>query len=154
MSKEHASAQRNQTGHASRAEDSENLTPEFFDSVLHQSFSVNLQSALLNPITREILQASPLAEWWQSDRPVELVLVEVTRYPKLRAIEGGFDHRPREPFSLLFRGSHDQPLISATYDVTHDKLGTLQLFLNPVQVSVKSSVESNPEGRFYESTFS
>lgn len=151
MSSDPVSTERDSTNNVSQ-ERADKLCPGFFESYLHQSFMVNLQSAELNPATRARLLASEMAERWQSGEPIEIELVEVTRYPKLEAIEGGFEHRPREPFSLLFRGSHEELLVSATYQVTHKDAGELVLFLNPVQTSVKYSVEAHPEGRFYEST--
>ena len=84
---------------------------------------------------------------------LELELVEVTRYPETEEIEAGFDVPPREPFALLFRGSHANVLpLSAMYTVIHEELGTMRLFLNPVQVGAQRA-EYHPEGRFYETVF-
>ena len=85
---------------------------------------------------------------------VELKLVEVTRYPKLKEREGGFDHRAREPFSLLLECPDDPVLMSAGHTVHHDQLGTGCLFLNPVQVALKPQVKKQPGVRFYEVVFS
>jgi hypothetical protein len=84
---------------------------------------------------------------------VELELTEVTRFPKIKELEGTSNHRAREPFSLLFVGSHEQPLVGGIYQVQHDRLGTFSLALTPVQVSATGPVESNPDGRFYEAVF-
>ena len=50
-------------------------------------------------------------------------------YPKLKEHEGSFDHRPREPFSLLFVGPHDAPMLSAEHTVHHDQLGAGRFFI-------------------------
>lgn len=150
MSAEEQAAQRSQIGDPAAFA----ATAELFDPHLHETFSVDPESAVLNARTRALIDASR-AEGDEEKRagPVELELVEVTRYPQLEELEGGFSHRPREPFALLFRGSHDQPMISALYTVSHPELGDFQLFLSPVQESLKYPVESHPEGRFYESAF-
>ena len=43
--------------------------------------------------------------------------------------------RRAEPFSLLFRGARSPILPQSIYDLTHPDLGTLKIFLVPVQPS-------------------
>jgi hypothetical protein len=38
----------------------------------------------------------------------------------------------RAPFSLVFRGPRDAPLAQMTYDVEHEELGGLTLFMVPI----------------------
>ncbi len=124
------------------------LVPETFDPYVHSRFVVDPGSAQivprptgLNPITGTVVEDDLVP----AGGPFELELVEVTRYPQLKEIQGGFDHLPREPFALLFRASHENvSLISAMHTVCHDELGTMRLFLNPVQVGVHR-VEKQPE---------
>ena len=87
----------------------------------------------------------------RSDEIVELTLVEVTRYPRIEEREGGFEHRPREPFALLFEGPADCILMGAILSVSHKQLGTGQLLFTPVQVSLKPDVKRS--SKFYEVVF-
>ena len=133
----------------------EKLTPEVFDSHVGQKFRVThrrfeTEQTHIRPL-HVTDAAAPEAE--PMDQFVELELVEVTRYPNLEKMEGGFDDRPREPFSLLFVGPHGLPLMSAQHTVHHDELGSGQLFFSPVQVTLKHPVERHPDGRFYEVAF-
>lgn len=58
-----------------------------------------------------------------NDTPLELTLVEVTEQ-KLTSNQ--------EMFSLIFCGAKDEALSQGTYDLTHDTLGSVTLFLVPV----------------------
>lgn len=50
-----------------------------------------------------------------------------------------------EPFSLVFRGPQELPLDQATYQLQHDRLGELHLFLVPI--------DQDEEGFYYEAIF-
>ena len=39
---------------------------------------------------------------------------------------------PREPFALVFKGEHAEPLPQQLYELLHDDTGALQIFLVPV----------------------
>jgi hypothetical protein len=71
-------------------------------------------------------------------------LVEVTEKPAL-------DHRQpsaaarQERFSLVFRGPRDTMLQQGTYQLQHNQLGVLELFLVPVG--------QDHEGLYFEAVF-
>ena len=109
----------------------ESLTPDVFDPLLNQIFEV------------------PIAE----NRNVPIKLVEVNRHQNLANIEGGFDHRPRDPFSLLFCGPTEPLLADATYNLLNEQLKGLQVFLVPVTVHNKRAY-SEDDCLFYEAVFS
>lgn len=50
-----------------------------------------------------------------------------------------------EPFALVFRGPQDIPLYQATYQLQHDQLGELPVFLVPI--------DQDEEGLYYEAIF-
>ena len=53
----------------------------------------------------------------------ELELIEVDRLHRIRKLEGGFDkQRDREPFTLLFRGSHEGALGDGMHSLIHKNL--------------------------------
>ena len=55
---------------------------------------------------------------------------------ELIAVESLRPHARRaEPFSLLFRGPQRPILPQSTYDLAHPELGTMKIFLVPVQPS-------------------
>jgi len=54
-------------------------------------------------------------------------------------------HVKIDSFSVLFRGPRDTPLESRIYRVVHDQFGTFDLFISPVNDSIK--------GRTYEAVF-
>src|SRR5438105_11810080 len=58
--------------------------------------------------------------------PLEVELVEVTEIPRE---PGG-----RAPFSLVFRGGPNPPLLQSIYRVEHEKFGELDIFLVPIAV--------------------
>lgn len=57
---------------------------------------------------------------------VDVELVEV----KGRGIVPGYDDK--ENFTLLFNGSNEKAFTQKLYDITHDSMGTFNLFLVPV----------------------
>jgi len=125
------------------------LTPELFDAHVGDCFQV-IRQQFEHPDTH----INPLRTGTEGEEEiVELKLIEVTRYPKLKEIEGGWDHRAREPFSLLFEGPLEPTLISAQHTIMHQSLGNGRLFLNPVQVAARGSHGTVPEHRFYETPF-
>ena len=135
--------------------DTEKLTPQLFDShvgeifrVRHQRFETTGTHAHPIDVLDPTGQTSD-----QEPQFVELELVEVTRYPTIEEVEGGFEQRLREPFSLLLVGPHELPLRSCLHTVHHQQLGTGQFFFNPVQVTLKHPADQHPEGRFYEVAF-
>jgi hypothetical protein len=61
--------------------------------------------------------------------PLEVELVSATLLASGRPVPGG----TREPFSLIFRGGPpDSYLPQRMYPITHEKIGTLELFLVPI----------------------
>ena len=63
-----------------------------------------------------------------SPEPLTLKLVEVNKLgSKKKKGEGG-----RRPFSLIFRGPAEPILSQQIYPLTHEAMGTLELFLVPV----------------------
>lgn len=50
-----------------------------------------------------------------------------------------------EPFALVFRGPQNLPLVQATYQLQHDQLGELAIFLVPI--------DQDEEGFYYEAIF-
>ena len=76
------------------------------------------------------------------------VLVDVTVRHRGRVL-APWDSNPeprREPFSIVFRGPLDPPLLQRMYRVEHEAIGVVKdLFLVPVGV--------NQDGRFYEAVF-
>jgi hypothetical protein len=130
-------ASRNADSREKRRVDLDDLTADTFAPHLYDWFTVHFDGD--GPTGME---------------PVELQLIEIGRFEKLRRLEGGFEHRPRAPFSLLFRGRHQDAFPSGVWIVRHRVLGELRLFLNPVQVSSDYPADQNPEGLFYETVFS
>src|SRR5215216_3899069 len=70
------------------------------------------------------------------DASVELELVE--------AVNRGSNAK-QERFAILFRGPMEVAVVQGTYKVTHDRLGSFDLFLVPIGV--------NEGGREYEAVF-
>jgi hypothetical protein len=79
---------------------------------------------------------------------VSAELVEVTARPKRTTRVPWDTGEPRrEPFSIVFRGPLDRPLLQQMYTVEHETIGIIEgLFLVPVGI--------NRDGRFYEAVFS
>jgi hypothetical protein len=64
---------------------------------------------------------------------VELLLAEAT------AADSG-EHAPRPPFSLLFEGPGDPLLPQGTYRFRHGSLGTMEIFIVPLERDEHGSV--------------
>ena len=77
---------------------------------------------------------------YESSRFLEVELVEVEDFPTKWM---GPSKRP--PFSIVFRGPKDLVLPQRMYNVEHDKMGTLELFLVPIM--------PDAEGNLYEGVF-
>ena len=43
-----------------------------------------------------------------------------------------YDESSREPFALVFKGEHPQPLPQNTFELRHTEAGVLQIFLVPI----------------------
>ena len=80
-----------------------NLTPEAFDGLVGQAFTISASDVLL-----------------------ESVLTECQVSEHLQVDDG------RVPFALIFRGPNDPVLNQGTYAVNHAELGEHSLFLVPV----------------------
>lgn len=46
----------------------------------------------------------------------------------------------QEAFSMIFKGPKDKPLPQRTYNIKHDKMGVIQLFLVPVMSPYKDTL--------------
>ena len=73
-------------------------------------------------------------------RPVELKLVEVKGY-----VSGANDQSGMERFSLYFNGPGDLHLPQRTYELEHEQLGSLDIFL--------VTVARDERGFLYEAVF-
>jgi hypothetical protein len=73
-------------------------------------------------------------------RPVELKLVEVKSFAS-----DTNEKRPMERFSLFFNGPADLQLPQSTYELEHDQLGSLDIFL--------VTVAQDERGFVYEAVF-
>ncbi len=73
-------------------------------------------------------------------RPVDLELAQVKGYPGHPE-----DQKGMERFSLFFKGPSESLLVQATYPMTHDQMGSFDLFLVPVK--------PDGEGARYEAVF-
>ena len=126
------------------------FTPGSFDPYVNDVFRVQY---LTQQTSETHVNPLPAAERG-TDEPkiVELILEEVTRHSKLKQLEGGFEHRPREPFSLLFRGPLEPTLMSAVHEIEHDQLGRGTLFLGPIIVPMKNPRDL-PRSQYYEAIF-
>ena len=74
--------------------------------------------------------------------PIDLELVEVQSYPYK---DKPGEHQQMERFSVRFYGPGDIYLPQAIYNLTHDSMGDLQLFLVPLA--------HNERGFLYEAVF-
>lgn len=79
----------------------------------------------LTPSSFEALVGTPFRIHFGGESPLEVVLYEVAR---LEAHPGA---RP-EPFSTYFRGARQPILPQRIYQVEHESLGTMDLFLVPI----------------------
>jgi hypothetical protein len=71
-----------------------------------------------------------------TDQPIELELIEVTA-PTVQ--------KSQTYFSLFFRGSREFMLPQGTYEMTHERLGTVYLFIVPTALEA--------DGYRYEAVF-
>jgi hypothetical protein len=79
----------------------------------------------LKPSSFEELVGTPFRIHFGGESPLEVVLYEVKR------------HEPhpgprQEPFSAFFRGPRNSILPQRIYQMEHDRLGTLEIFLVPI----------------------
>ncbi len=76
--------------------------------------------------------------------PLEVELIEVTDLTSASGSEN--ESSTRLPFSIVFRGPKEPSLPQNIYDIEHDKMGTLNLFIVPIG--------PDSEGMLYEAVFS
>ena len=77
------------------------------------------------------------------DTRLSLQLIEATHLSSGRNTNSN-SKRP-EPFALVFQGPQDSPLEQATYQLQHEHLGELPLFLVPI--------DQDGAGVYYEAIF-
>lgn len=124
------------------------LTADVFEKLLFERFHVKRpEFASSSDQTANV--GSPSVKCEES----EIELIEVDRHYRMRKLEGGLGERKREPFTLLFRGSHSAAFVSHIHTLVHDKLGDIEVFMNPVNVDPIHQLETHPQGRFYEVHF-
>ena len=95
-----------------RAIDNHSSLPRMLDKLTVDDF---------RPLQGQRFRISP-----DGAEPFEVELVEVTEIPRE---PGG-----RAPFSLVFQGGPNPPLEQRIYQMEHDKLGELDLFIVPIAV--------------------
>ncbi len=78
-----------------------------------------------------------------TEESTELELIEVTELGP--ASDKGGDPTKRQPFSIIFRGPQDLVLPQNIYEIEHQQLGTLGLFIVPIS--------PDKEGMRYEAVF-
>ena len=78
---------------------------------------------MINNLDYEIYFGLQGSDFRLADSDIQLELVEVTE-KKVTGVQ--------EMFSLLFCGAKDKLLSQGTYDLTHEMLGSVTLFLVPV----------------------
>jgi hypothetical protein len=78
----------------------------------------------------------------ESETPLAVELIEVT---ELGDEPGPDDEHHRQAFSILFRGSKDDYLPQHIYQLRHEKMAALDVFLVPIG--------PDKEGMRYEATF-
>lgn len=112
------------------------MTAETFEPLLGETFRIGqLYAEQQDGVQSEVPSKASL----EFDGSLDCVLVEVNRMEQLKQLEGSFEHRPRPPFSLLFRhesssSAEARVLDSGIRHVCHPTLGEIVLSLNPVQV--------------------
>ena len=116
------------------------LTPADFEAQLNTNFAIDLNYLGLAP-DGQVLRRDDL---YPVGAKLDLELTEVAKHQPLSP------HSRQEPFSLLFRGSHELPLFSDVHVLLHESLGKLAVFLSAVNVSPGIRPESFSDGRFYE----
>ena len=65
-----------------------------------------------------------------SDDFLDVELVEVTEMGS--APPGGENDPRRRPFSIVFRGPMDAPIPQNIYEIEHEKMGILSIFIVPI----------------------
>lgn len=79
----------------------------------------------------------------ESHEPLSLELTEAT------VLACGSDpaksQNRRKPFSVIFRGPNEFPLVQHTYPFEHSEIGTFEMFIVPIK--------RTSEGMFYEAIF-
>lgn len=75
---------------------------------------------------------------------LEAELIEVTDLNSASGSEN--ESSRRRPFSIVFRGPMEPSLPQSIYDIEHDQMGTLNLFMVPIG--------PDNEGMLYEAVFS
>ena len=100
------------------------LTSADFSAHLNQTFKIHYHSD-------KVLEAQLI---------LEVELIEVAEYSEKWA---GLSKR--RPFSILFRGPKDTNLPQSIYNVEHDRMGALELFLVPIM--------PDENGNLYEAVF-
>ncbi len=100
------------------------LSSADFSAHLNQEFKIHYRST-------KILDAQLI---------LEVELIEVAEYS-----ENWAGLSKRRPFSILFRAPKETNLPQGIYQVEHEKMGTLELFLVPIM--------PDENGNLYESVF-
>jgi hypothetical protein len=105
------------------------------DCLTHESFAPYIGTEFHIHINASAIVSTELVE----------VIVRSQRVP--RAAWATSNEPQREPFSIVFRGPLEQPLLQQMYRIEHATMGVIEgLFLVPVGI--------NQDGRFYEAVFS
>lgn len=99
----------------------EELTQAKFSDYLGKAFQ--LETDLESCLTLQLIEAKQLFSRQNANLPV----------------------KRSEPFALVFRGPQNLPLAQATYQLQHDQLGELAVFLVPI--------DQDEEGFYYEAIF-
>ena len=100
----------------------ESLQNSDFSAHLHEKFRIRTQSSEL----------------------LEVELIEVSETGS--APTGGETASKRRPFSIVFRGPMEAHIPQNTYEIEHDKMGTISIFIVPIG--------PDGEGMRYEAVFS
>ncbi len=100
------------------------VTSADFSAHLNQAFKIHYHST-------NVLDAQLI---------LEVELIEVTEFSEKSA-----GPSKRRPFSILFRAPKDINLPQGIYQVEHEKMGTLELFLVPIM--------PDENGNLYEAVF-
>ena len=117
--------------------------PAEFEAVIDTEFIVDRRYLGINESGMPLLD--PHAYPDQSE--CRLKLVEVTRQNQLA------ERLRKHPFTLLFCGSHDEPLFQGAHLLRHNAFGNSLLFLSMIQAEVGVHPSVHPDGLFYECVF-
>lgn len=99
----------------------EEFTQAKFSEYLGEAFQ--LEADLESRLTLQLIEAKQLSSGQNAN-------------PQIKRLE---------PFALVFRGPQNLPLAQATYQLQHDQLGELAVFLVPI--------DQDEEGFYYEAIF-